>query len=132
MGMGAYRDEERLMCAAGLSNSAPVRFESCEGVANGGVMLLLPFLFESGLMSYGKHYSPRKSGYYTFDNLVIIIAIMFLCRIKNFEQIKQKTVIIRCAKYAGSAKTDIRRVFIRGKILSEEFMLKSINSDIYF
>ena len=86
--MGAYRDEERLMCAVGLSNSAPVRFESCEGVANGGVMLLLPFLFESGLMSYGKHYSPRKSGYYTFDNLVIIIAIMFLCRIKNFEQIK--------------------------------------------
>jgi hypothetical protein len=86
--MGAYRDDERLMCAVGLSNSAPVRFESCESVAYGGVMLLLPFLFESGLMSYGKHYSPRKSGYYTFDNLIIIIAIMFLCRIKNFEQIK--------------------------------------------
>jgi hypothetical protein len=86
--MGAYRHDERLMCAAGLSHSAPVRFESCESVAYGGVMLLLPFLLESGLMSYGKHYSPRKSGYYTFDSLIIIIAIMFLCRIKNFEQIK--------------------------------------------
>ena len=86
--MGAYREDERLMCSVVLFHSAPVRFESCEAVANGGVMLLLPFLFENGLMSYGKHYSPRKSGYYTFDNLIIIIAIMFLCRIKNFEQIK--------------------------------------------
>jgi len=86
--MGAYRCDERLMCATGLSTSATVRFESCESVTYGGVMLLLPFLFESGLMSYGKHYSPRKSGYYTFDNLIIIIAIMTLCRIKSFEQIK--------------------------------------------
>jgi hypothetical protein len=51
-------------------------------------MLLLPYLLDCGLMSYRTHYSQRKSGYYSFDNLLIIIAFIYLCRIKSFEQIK--------------------------------------------
>jgi len=86
--MGASRAEERLMCAMGLSNSAPIEFESCETLPFGGVLLLLPFLLECGLMSYRNHYSQRLTGYYNFDNLLIIIAFIYLCRIKSFEQIK--------------------------------------------
>ena len=86
--MGASRAEERLMCAMGLSNSAPIEFESCETLPFGGVLLLLPFLLECGLMSYRNHYSQRLTGYYSFDNLLIIIAFIYLCRIKSFEQIK--------------------------------------------
>jgi hypothetical protein len=86
--MGASRTEERLMCAMGLSQAAPIVFESCEAIPFGGVMLLLPFLLECGLMNYSNHYSQRMSGYYNFDNLLIIIAFIYLCRIKSFEQIK--------------------------------------------
>ena len=87
--MGALRVEERLMCAMGLSQGARVEFESCQTIPFGGVMFLLPFLLECGLMSYRQHYSQRKSGYYNFDSLLIIIAFIYLCRIKSFEQIKQ-------------------------------------------
>jgi len=86
--MGASRTEARLMCAMGLSHASPIVFESCEAIPFGGVMLLLPFLLECGLMSYSNHYHQRTSGYYNFDNLLIIIAFIYLCRIKSFEQIK--------------------------------------------
>lgn len=86
--MGVSRFEERLMCAMGIYSSAPLRFESCEAIPFGGVLLLLPFLLECGLMSFRNHYCGRVRGYYSFSNLFIIIAFMYLCRIKSFEQIK--------------------------------------------
>ena len=88
MGMGATRVEERLMSAFGLSGGAPIVFESCQSIANGGVMLLLPFLLECGLLSYDRHFQQRLKGYYDFNNLFIIIAFIYLLRIKSFEQIK--------------------------------------------
>ena len=89
LGMAASRVEERLLCAMGLSHAAAVRFESCQTIPMGGVLLLLPFLLECGLMGYRAHYSQRLSGYYSFDNLFIIIAFLYLCRIKSFEAAKQ-------------------------------------------
>ena len=86
--MGASRTEERLMSALGLSDAAPVEFESCEALPCGGVMVMLPFLMETGLLSYDNHYRQRK-GYYNFNSLFIILAFCFLCRIKSIEQIKQ-------------------------------------------
>jgi predicted nucleic acid-binding Zn-ribbon protein len=89
LGMGVSRIEERVMCAIGLFHSAPIRFESCQTVPYGGVMLLLPFLLECGLMSYRNHYPERQMGFYNYDGLMIVNAFMYLCRIKSFEQIKQ-------------------------------------------
>ena len=86
--MGASRVAERLMSAVGLSVAAPVEFESCEALPFGGVMVMLPFLQETGLLSYSNHYRQRK-GYYNFNSLFIILAFCFLCRIKSIEQIKQ-------------------------------------------
>jgi pyruvate-formate lyase-activating enzyme len=86
--MGATRVEERLLCAFGLVKEAPLRFESCEALAFGGVLFLLPFLLECGLLSYQNHYSQRTSGYYSFSNLFILIAFLYLCRIKSFEATK--------------------------------------------
>ena len=40
-------------------------------------------------MSYRHHYPQRERGFYSYDNLLIIIAFIYLCRIKSFEQIKQ-------------------------------------------
>jgi hypothetical protein len=86
--MAASRAEERLLCALGLLPYAPLTFESCQTVPFGGVLLLLPFLLECGLMSYRNHYSQRTKGYYNFSNFLIILAFIYLCRIKSFEQIK--------------------------------------------
>ena len=88
LGMGASRVEERLLCSFGFVKEAAVRFESSESLPFGGVMLLLPFLLECGLLSYRNHYQSRSSGYYNFDNLFVITAFLYLCRIKSFEQIK--------------------------------------------
>jgi hypothetical protein len=87
--MATTRTEERIMSAFGLSSFATVQFESCQSVPFGGVMFLLPFLLECGLMSYSNHYNQREKGYYSFDNLMIIISFIYLCRIKSFEQLKQ-------------------------------------------
>jgi len=86
--MAATRVEERLLCAFGLSGEAPVRFESCESLPLGGVLLLLPFLLECGLLSYRNHYNQRAAGYYNFDSLFILVSFLYLCRIKSFEAIK--------------------------------------------
>jgi hypothetical protein len=86
--MGSLREEERLLCAFGMLHEAPVRFESCQTLSYGGVMLLLPFLLECGLLSYREHYTQRPSGYYSFDSLFILIAFFYLCRVKSFEQSK--------------------------------------------
>jgi hypothetical protein len=86
--MAATRIEERVSCALGLSTLPEVKFESSKSIPMGGVMLLLPFLLESGLLSYREHYLQRE-GYYSFDSLLITLSFLFLLRIKTVEQSKQ-------------------------------------------
>jgi hypothetical protein len=85
--MAATRIEERVQCAFGLLPVNPIRFESCHSIPNGGVMLLLPFLIECGLLTYRKYYDKRH-GYYTFDSFLITLSFFALLRIKSFEQSK--------------------------------------------
>jgi len=89
MGMAATRVDERLLASLGLSPVEPVRFESCRSISGGGVMLLLPFLMECGLLSYREHYRQRDGGYYDFDSLFILMAFLLLGRVKSFEQTKR-------------------------------------------
>ena len=64
-----------------------VAFEACEGVSFGGVLLLLPFLENQGFFSYRKHFK-ELSGYYYLDQVFLLCAFMYLCRISNPEQLK--------------------------------------------
>ena len=86
--MACNRVEARVSSAFGLSPVNPVHFESCQSIPDGGVMLLLPFLIECGLLSYRSYYDARR-GYYTFDSLLITLAFFALLRIKSVEQSKQ-------------------------------------------
>jgi hypothetical protein len=52
LGMAATRVEERVSCALGLGVVRSTTFESSHSIPMGGVMLRLPFLLESGLLSY--------------------------------------------------------------------------------
>ncbi|MBS3772315.1 MAG: hypothetical protein KGY69_18845 [Bacteroidales bacterium] len=86
--MGATRVESRLDAALGEQVTDIVRFEPCQSVPYGGVLFLLPFLLANGLLSYSLYYSQRERGYYNFDIIVLALAFMYLCRIKNIEQLK--------------------------------------------
>ncbi len=51
-------------------------------------MLVLPFLLETGLLSFKNHYQELEAGYYYIDAIVLLLSFMYLCRIKNPEQLK--------------------------------------------
>jgi len=63
-------------------------FESHNSLANGGVLFLLPALLSQGLMSIKQSHIIKK-GYYGLESIILTLAFMALCRIKNPEQLKQ-------------------------------------------
>lgn len=65
-----------------------MQFENAQALPFGGVLLLVPFLIETGLLSYQNHYKDFEKGYYDIDFIVLLLAFMYLCRIKNPEQLK--------------------------------------------
>jgi hypothetical protein len=87
-GMGATRINERIGAALGKGTANPVEFQPAESIPYGGVLFLLPFLLSNGLMGYREHYRERRGGYYDYSSAVLTLAFMFLCRIKNPEQLK--------------------------------------------
>lgn len=53
-----------------------------------GVLLLLPFLEQTGLFSFRSHYQELAKGYYYIDFVVLFLSFMYLRRIKNPEKLK--------------------------------------------
>jgi hypothetical protein len=53
------------------------------------LLLLLPFLVGSGLLSYKSHYQELSRGYYFLDFIILLLSFMYLGRIKNAEQLKK-------------------------------------------
>lgn len=88
LGMGATRINERTGAALGNGPANLVEFQPAESIPYGGVLFLLPFLLSNGLMGYREHYGERSGGYYDYSSTVLTLAFMFLCRIKNPEQLK--------------------------------------------
>jgi hypothetical protein len=58
-------------------------------VLHGGVLLLFPSLWQQGLYKTTQLYSGFKAGFYRVESIILTLAIMTLCRIKNPEQTKQ-------------------------------------------
>lgn len=87
MGTACSRPDERLFAAMGLSDGAPTRFEACFDVLNGGVLCCLPPLLANGLLSGIEKLGP-VNGYYTAEQVLLVMGFMFLCRVKNVEQLK--------------------------------------------
>jgi len=77
----------RIAASNGMLDRPLVEFERCSAVAYGGVLLLLPFLENQGFFSYREHYK-ELSGYYYQDQVFLLCAFMYLCRISNPEQLK--------------------------------------------
>lgn len=78
-----------MLAAHHLLEETPVKFESGYSVKYTGLLILLPFLLGSGLLSYKSHYQELSRGYYFLDFIILLLAFMYLCRIKNPEQLKK-------------------------------------------
>lgn len=77
------------MAAKGLLGGARPQFSDQESVLYGGVLFLLPALIQQGLFKANQVYTDIKEGFYRTESIVLTLAIMALCRIKNPEQTKQ-------------------------------------------
>lgn len=89
LGVACSRVEQRTLAAFGKIETTPLEFESCQSLSFGGVLLLLPFLIQNGLLSYRDHYRELDKGYYYIEVIILLLALMYLCRIKSVEQLKQ-------------------------------------------
>jgi hypothetical protein len=87
-GIGASWIGLRSKAAKGQLDGAPVIFGHCQSLENAGVLLLLPSLIANGLLSYQEHYEGPRGVYYGLDFTILLLSFMFLCRIKNPEQLK--------------------------------------------
>ena len=89
LGIAATRVDQRIMAAMGKIETTPLEFESCQTLSFGGVLLLIPFLIQNGLLTYRDHYRELDKGYYYIEVIILLLALMYLCRIKSVEQLKQ-------------------------------------------
>ena len=87
LGIATTRYDERMLAVKGELEKTPIEFLPSEGVEFGGVLFLLPSLLATGLLSYQNHYQ-QLSGYYDLNTIILTLAFMYLCRIKNPEQLK--------------------------------------------
>lgn len=88
-GVAASWIEERSLAGKGLLQATPVRFEHCQSLPFGGVLFLVPSLIGCGLLSYKDHYSELDKGYYYIQFIILLMAFMYLCRLKNPEQLSR-------------------------------------------
>ena len=89
MGVACTRTLERVSAAVGiLPGGAPTQFEHCRGVSFGGTLCALPALTQNGLFDHLGEVFPTLGGYYTTLQLVTLLAMMALGRIKTVEQLQ--------------------------------------------
>ena len=89
MGIATTRYTERAAAAKGLLRGATPAFTNQESVLYGGVLFMLPALVQQGLFKASRLYTGIKEGFYRVESIVLTLAILALCRIKNPEQTKQ-------------------------------------------
>lgn len=88
MGIGATRELDRVCASLGLSQQAEPIFHPTDNVCNAGVLFLLPALISQGLLKATAIYDQMRKGYYGFVSILLLLAYMYLSRIKCPEQLK--------------------------------------------
>lgn len=91
MGMGCLRVLERVAASRGELTEAAVRFEAARDVTNGGVLCALPALLANGLLKHVKDYFHLPNGFYSLLQIVLLLGLMALARIKSIEQLRYIT-----------------------------------------
>ncbi len=89
MGIGATRELDRVCASVGVLQQAEPIFHHTNNVCNAGVLFLLPALLSQGLLKATRIYGQLRKGYYGFLSILLLLAYMFLSRIKCPEQLKK-------------------------------------------
>jgi prepilin-type processing-associated H-X9-DG protein len=88
MGMGATNTLERVNASIGALSGVTPEFGRHLDVANAGVLLAVPALLSCGLLRNVNKHFVFPAGYYTLEQLFLIIAFLALCRIRCFERLR--------------------------------------------
>jgi transposase-like protein len=88
MGTACTRPDERMAAALGLVESAATRFEPCEDVAMGGLLVGLPTLCENGLLSGLDRHLSLPGGFYSAMHILFLLGFMALARIRRPEGLR--------------------------------------------
>jgi hypothetical protein len=87
MGIATDNTLDRTMASYGKLKGMSPKFDTHNSVEFGGVLMLLPALLQQGLMKI-KETHKIKEGYYSLENIILTLAFMALCRIKNPQQLQ--------------------------------------------
>jgi len=87
-GVGCTRTDERTLASLGQLVGASVDFQTCLDVPKAGVLCAIPALLSNGLFQGAEQMLGKVSGYYTVFHILLLLALMALCRIKICEQLR--------------------------------------------
>ena len=88
MGVATHNVFERVAASLGLLASVENHFETVLDVPNGGVLFALPALLLCGLLRHTKDCFSLPKGYYSIEQIFILLAFMALARVKSIEQLR--------------------------------------------
>jgi len=88
MGRGATATLERMAASVGLLTEVEPRFERAVDLPHGGVLLALPALLVSGLLSRANKYFSLPAGFYGLKTIFLLLAFLSLARIKSIEALR--------------------------------------------
>jgi len=92
MGYAATRTMERVAASiGGLLAAAPIEFAAARDVTGGGVLLALPALLATGLLTHYTELYTLPKGYYGLPSIFLLLALMALARIGSLEQLRYKS-----------------------------------------
>ncbi len=88
MGIGATNTLDRIAASIGELNGVEPLFTHSLDVPKAGVILALPALLVSGLLSHAEKYFQLPRSYYRLDSIFVLLAFMALARIKAVEDLR--------------------------------------------
>lgn len=88
MGIATTREPDRVTASLGLLQEAGPIFHHANNVCAAGVLFLVPALLSQGLLKAEDIYGRLRKGYYGLVSVLLVLAFMFLSRIKCPEQLK--------------------------------------------
>jgi hypothetical protein len=88
MGRGATATLERMAASLGQLEEVELSFNRAVDLPHGGVLLALPALLVSGLLSHTSKYFSLPAGFYGLKTIFLLLAFMSLSRIKSVEALR--------------------------------------------
>jgi hypothetical protein len=88
MGYGTTRVLERVAAATGQLKQAAIVFAAAHDIPQGGLLLAVPVLLETGLLRHSLEMYALPRGYYGLSSILLLLAMMALGRVKSIEQLR--------------------------------------------